>query len=102
MAVLQLLIITGIIGVCGGAGHHHSTALLTVNPLGIVFGAAWLMLVFLTVRNDWTQMELPLILSLPVCYVMPIFDIVSGMAGYILYSYCVDIIADNICIRPPC
>ena len=75
---MQLLIITGIAGLCGGIFGGKSAAILAINPVGVVIGAAWIALVFMTVRNDWAKLELPLILGLPLCYVMPIFDMVTG------------------------
>ena len=75
---MQLLIITGMAGFCGGIFGGKSPAVLTINPVGVAIGAAWVVLVFMTVRNDWTKMELPVILGLPLCYVMPIFDMVTG------------------------
>lgn len=53
-------------------------ALRVFNPVGLVLGGIWGVLVFMTVRNDWDKLELLLILGLPVCYIMPIFNIVIG------------------------
>ena len=78
---VQLLISTFIIGFSGGLDQPSSTALLVINPLGLVLGAGWGILVFATVRNDWAKMELPVIIVLPVTLVMPIFDIVIGKAA---------------------
>lgn len=77
-SAVQLLVITGMAGLCGGIFGGKSAAILTINPVGVIVGAAWIALVFMTVRNDWAVMELPVILGLPLCYVMPIFDIVTG------------------------
>lgn len=75
---MQLLIITGVAGFCGGIFGDKSAAILTINPVGVLIGFAWVVLVFMTVRNDWAMLELPVILGLPLCYVMPIFDMVTG------------------------
>ena len=96
---VQLLLILFVIAVSTSAKSTESIPrnqpMLILNPLGLLLCLVWLGFTFLTVRDEVVKLEIPLVIALPFCYVMPVADIILGKSHFtalLISSWCHDII----------